>query len=134
MTLDWGEAVVGDVALRDKDLAGPDEAEAEAYRMIAAEIAPDYDLSQVPDVLWGEHELAEPFNAIEYMGYCQTGLRAGRMACLLAGGLIDLSIPRKQTEGLLGGLLALNKQVELKNFKKLAGYAGKYQSVERLML
>lgn len=134
ITHDWGEAVVGDVALPDKDLSGPDEAEANAYRQIAYEIAPDYDLSQVPEVLWGEHELTEPFNAIEYMGYCQTGLRAGRMACLLAGGLIDLSIPRKQIDGLLGGLLSLNKQVELKNFKKLAGYADKYRSIERLMI
>lgn len=134
ITHDWGEAVVGDVALPDKQAMGIDEAEIAAYKRIAHEIAPDYDLSAVPEILWGEHELTEPFNAIEYIGYCQTCLRAGRMAVLLANGIISLENPRKEREGLLGGLLALSKAVEVHNFKKLAGYADKYRSIERIML
>jgi hypothetical protein len=133
ITHDWGEAVVGDVALPDKKLQGVDLAEVEAYRHIARELDFDDELEQVPEVLWGEHEMSEPFNVIEYIGYCETGLRAGRMACLLAGGVIRPEISRFETEKLLGGLLALNKQVELKNFPKLRNYEDKYPSIGRLM-
>lgn len=131
ITHDWGEAVVGDVSLPDKELQGVDTQEVEAYKKIAWELVGE-ELDEVPDVIWGEHELSEPFNVIEYIGYCQTGLRAGRMACLLAGQIIRPEIPRKEVDGLVGGLLSLNKMVELKNFKKLAGYADKYE-VARVM-
>src|SRR6185503_14610721 len=90
ITHDWGEAIVGDVALPDKIADGQDERELSAYWQIANHIAPDYDLSQVPEVVWGEHELSEPFNAVEYMGYCQTGIRAGKMALLLSGNVLHL--------------------------------------------
>ena len=133
ITHDWGEAVVGDVALPDKIAQGQDLEEILAYNKIAQDVVPEEDLSLVPNVLWGDHELSEPFNVIEYIGYCQTGLRAGKMALLLAGGVLKLDMPRKEQEGLLGGLLALNKQVEVKNFPKLAKYADKYRSIEKIV-
>lgn len=130
---DWGEAVVGDVALPDKQIAGVDMNEIIAYNRIASEIVPEEDLSLVPSVIWGDHELSETFNAIEYIGYCQTGLRAGRMAVLLANGVLRPELPRKAVDGLVGGLLSLNKMVEVKNFKKLAGYAEKYPHLADVM-
>lgn len=132
VTHDWGEAVVGDVALPDKELWGVDNREEEAYMKIAWEVIPEEDLSYVPEILWGEHPLKEPFNVIEYIGYCQTGLRAGKMALLLAGGIIKPELSRKQIDGLLGGLLSLNKQVEIKNFKKLSAYEEKYPKIIEL--
>jgi hypothetical protein len=133
ITHDWGEAVVGDVALPDKDLAGVDDKEVEAYKKIAWELWGE-GLEEVPDVVWGEHELSEPFNAIEYIGYCQTGLRAGKMACLLANGILKLEMPRKRSDGLVGGLLALNKLVEVKNYPKLAKHSEKYPYIHKVFV
>lgn len=133
---DWGEAVVGDVALPDKQLLGTDIEEIHAYEVIAANLLGDDKdlLIDVPEVIWGEHKLSEPFNVIEYIGYCQTGLKAGRMACLLANGIIRPEIPRAQTDGLIGGLLALNKLVEVKNYPKLRGYVDKYPYIDKVMI
>ena len=134
ITHDWGEAVVGDIALPDKENMSTAD-ENRAYLDIAWDILgkESHDLLEVPEVLWGEHKLSEPFKAIEYIGYCQTGLRAGRMACLLAGNIIRPNLPRKQVDGLIGGLLALNKMVEVKNFSKLSGYTDKYPSIPKII-
>ena len=127
---DWGEAVVGDVALPDKEGASTAD-EHRAYLDIAYDVfgKDSHQFLEVPDVLWGEHRYSEPFKAIEYVGYCRTGVRAGKMACLLAGGVIKPELPRKQIDGLVGGLLALNKLVEVKNYPTLAKLNDKYRSI-----
>lgn len=133
ITHDWGEVVVGDVALPDKEIAGVDEKEVRAHRMITSELIPEYDTERVRQILWGEDELSEPFNAIEYVGYCRTGLRAGKMACLIAQNVVKLELLRKDKDALVGGLLALNKMVELKNYPTLSKYVDKYPSIPRLL-
>jgi hypothetical protein len=131
VTHDWGEVVVGDVALPDKTEV--DEKEVRAHRMITSELIPEYDTEKTREIIWGEHEQSEPFNAIEYTGYCKTGLRAGKMACLIAQNVVKLELLRKDKDALVGGLLALNKMVELKNYPTLAKYVDKYPSIPRLL-
>lgn len=134
ITHDWGEAIVGDIALPDKE-ANPDHSipEAEAYTRIAEELGYSELLSEVPDVIWGEHELSEPFRVIEFIGYCRTGFRAGFIADAIAHNWIDLSMSRKEREGLMGGMLALNKAVMTHNYKVLSGYAPQYPSIPKLV-
>lgn len=136
ITHDWGEAVVGDVALPDKEAQGHDQAEIDAYKHIAWKLLGQEGrkLDEAAEVIWGQHELSEPFNCIEYIGYCQTGLRAGKMACLLANGVIrPPELSRRHLDGLVGGLLSLNKMVEIKNYPKLAKYAEKYPFIGEML-
>lgn len=134
---DWGEAVVGDIALPDKE--GQSTADEEkAYLDIAYELLGQdaHILSEVPKVLWGEpglHRLTEPFNAIEYIGYCQTGVRAGNVAEMIANGVLKINLPRQHIDGLVGGLLSLNKMVGIKNYPKLAKYTERYRSIPLIM-
>lgn len=136
ITHDWGEAIVGDIALPDKE-ANPDLSitEAEAFRAIAKELLghDSYILDEVPDVLWGEHELSEPFRVIEFIGYCRTGIRAGLAADAIAHGWLSLPLSRAHREGVMGGLYALNKAVELHNFKILTGYMDKYPYITKVL-
>lgn len=134
ITHDWGEAVVGDVALPDKNRLGVDTQEVEAYKRIASELGYSALLEEVPEVIWGQHELSEPFRVIEYIGYCRTGMRAGLAADAIAHSWVKLDIPRTQREGLIGGLLSLNKAVSVYNYKVLAGYIDKYPHIPKVML
>lgn len=135
---DWGEAAVGDVALPEKLAQGQDQLEVEAWWQTANKIRSQFnysvDFETAAQIVWGEHELSEAFKVVEYIGYCRTGIKAGKVAPLIAGGIIELpELTRGQSDGLVGGLLALNKMVELKNYPVLAKYAKKYPSIPRLL-
>lgn len=134
ITHDWGEVEVGDVALPDKKVQGVDTREVNAYKRIVGTIAPEVDAETASEIIWGEHHLSKPFNAIEYIGYCRTGIRAGKMANLVAGGVVKVpELTRGQTDGLIGGMLALSKMVELKNYPVLAKYTEDYPLIPELL-
>jgi len=134
MTHDWGEAIIGDIALPNKT-AEDEKREKIAYRKIATELfGEDGEVltSQVWSVLNHEDkQKGEMFRAIEYIGYCTTAMRAGLTAVRLVHGLEPVDITRDQKDQLLGALLGLEKAVETKNYPILAGYVKKYASIPR---
>lgn len=135
ITHDWGEAIVGDMALPDKE-ANPEHwyDEASAYRMIAENLGYSEVVKEVPEVLYDkQHPLHEPFRVIEFIGYCRTGIRAGLCADGLSHGFIKLDIPRAHKDKLIGGLMSLNRAVELHNYKILTSYMDSYPQIPAVL-
>lgn len=132
ITHDWGEAIIGDIPITDKT-SQDDRREAIAYRRIDNELG--FDLSsRVLPVLFGSSEVAEMFRAIEYIGYCKTGQRAGRAAEALAYKITDYGLEkRSEREQMMGSLLSLSKAVEVRDLPKLSKFAEKYKSIVRIM-
>lgn len=132
ITHDWGEALIGDIALPNKT-EEDEKREKVAYRQIATELLGERG-NALTDLVWSVLEKTDPvrgemFRAIEYIGYCTTALRARHEADLLVHGVKTLDITRDQKDQLTGALLGLHKAVEAKNFPTLAEYAKKFPSI-----
>lgn len=135
-THDWGEAIIGDIALPSKTEAD-ETREKFAYRRIAKEILRDEarDLSRIVMPILFDKSVpeADMFRSIEYVGYTSTALKAGRVAIGLLHDFVDLDIPRHQREELMGGLMALNRAVEAHNLPTVRDYAKKYPAVRTMV-
>jgi hypothetical protein len=131
---DWGEAIIGDIPLPDKNTAD-EKAELVAFATIADKLLGNVRGQALTSRVWAVlgHENKEHgsmFRAIEYLGYCTTALRAKRVADCLAANLITIDAPRRESAQLIGGLLSMHKAVEGHNFPTLAGYTKKYSSLK----
>lgn len=136
ITHDWGEAIIGDIPLPAKTSAD-DAAERFAYRRIAKELLGDKakELAKVvmPVLFYHSVPEADMFRSIEYVGYCATGLKAGRVALGLAHDLIDVEIPRRQRNELTGDLYALHRAIEIYNFPTMKDYRKKYPAIKTMI-
>lgn len=130
ITHDWGEAIIGDIPLPAKT-EEDEKKEFVAYRHIAQTLfgnRGDRLADRVLPVLGHEDkEMGDMFRAVEYVGYCTTALRAGRVAVSLTHGFRELDITRKQKEGLIGSLLSLENAVKTNGFSTLTQYVKKYK-------
>jgi hypothetical protein len=137
ITHDWGEAIIGDIALPAKT-EEDEKREQVAYRQIAYDLLGEQMGEDLTTRVWSvlnktNSEAGDMFRAIEYIGYCTTALRAGKAAVYLATGVLDLGIERARKEQLTGGLLGMAKAVEVHNFTTLKGYAEKYPGVREVI-
>lgn len=137
ITHDWGEAIVGDIALPSKTVADESK-EQMAYLKIAEDLFGQEEGSNIaaevlPILYKHDPELGDKFRAIEYIGYCKTAMRAGHVANLIAHGFLETGLERKDKEQLMGGLLALQKAVEVRNYPVLSEYIKKYPSIREMM-
>jgi hypothetical protein len=133
-THDWGEAIIGDIALPSKT-AEDEKREFVAHREIAGKLFGQQG-QELSERVWRvlgheDEELGDMFRAVEYVGYCTTAMRAGRVATALAHGFVRLPITRPEKEQLMGGLLALEKAVSVRNFPILEKYIDKYPGIEQ---
>jgi len=136
ITHDWAEAVVGDIALPDKD-EHSERLEREVYRTIAREIldkevAIDLIDTVVP-ILDRKGELGDMFRCIEYLGFYATHNKAYIAANSIAHGLTPVECSRHEKEQLVGGLLGLHKAVEIKDMGVLRGYVEEHPLVSRVI-
>jgi len=134
-THDFGEAIIGDIALPSKT-ADDETNEEVAYRFIAGEIYGDKGdalSDEVWSVLSHKVEAGDMFRAIEYVGYCTSGMRAGHVANLLSHDLIMSEFPRVQKQQLIGGLMAMNKALEVQSYPILKEYVKKYPGIEYML-
>lgn len=134
VTHDWGEAIIGDIPLPDKTDADESREEV-AYRHIATDLLGQHG-EELSDEVWEvlshhDKDHGDMFRAIEYVGYCTTAIRAGKVATALAHGFVRLDVSRPQKEQLMGGLLGLEKAVTVHNFPTLTAYIDKYPGIER---
>ena len=136
ITHDWGEAITGDIALPNKTKAD-EQTELFAYRQIAGELlgerAKKLTNLVLPILFDKSSPEADMFRSIEYVGYCATALKAGRVALGLAHDLIDLEVPRQQRNELTGDLYALHRAVEIYNFPTMKDYRKKYPAIKTMM-
>lgn len=136
ITHDWGEAIIGDIALPAKTEAD-ETAEQFAYRRIAKELLGDQakSLSRVVVPILFEKSVpeADMFRSIEYVGYSSTAIKAGRVALGLMHNLIDVELSRTEREQLAGGLLSLHHAVTINNFPTVKEYAKKYPAIRTMM-
>lgn len=136
ITHDWGEAIIGDIALPAKT-AEDETREQIAWRHIANDLLGSVG-DELGDDVWSilnhrDAERGDMFRAVEYVGYCTTAMRAGKVATGLAHGFVKLDISRAQKEQLMGGLLGMEKAVSVHNFPTLAKYVDKYPGVEQML-
>lgn len=136
-THDWGEAVIGDIPLPDK--TGADErAERRAYATIARDLIGNPDSMRLTSEVWSvlsheDEDAGDQFKTIEYIGYCTTALKAGKMAVLMSQDISTYNISRVQKDQLVSGLSGLNRAVEVGNFKTLSEMSRRYKSVREIM-
>lgn len=136
-THDWGEAIIGDISLvrKTKDDESREEV---AYRQIAEELLGyghgNYVADRVWSVLRKEEQAGEMFHAIEYIGYCTSGLRSAYAASTLVNRFTPVEIPRKQEIELVGGLLAMEKYLQVYSYRILQDYAQKYKGIQEIVL
>lgn len=133
-THDWGEAKIGDIPLPDKT-NDDEKLEKLAYKEIACELLGGTLGEKLTNTVWPilehhEKNLGDRFRSIEYIGYCTTAMRAGRVATRLVHGLQHVKAERSQKDQLVSGLLGLERAVEVGNYKTLAEYVAKYPSIE----
>lgn len=136
-THDWGEAIIGDISLVRK--TEDDESREEvAYRTIANELLGDDVGQALADKVWPVlkkvDEVGDMFRAIEYVGYCTTGLRAGYAASTLVNRFTPVDIPRKQEIELVGGLMAMEKYLQVYSYRILQDYVQKYAGIQEIVL
>lgn len=134
---DWGEALVGDISLIAK--THDDEIlEERAFRAIASDLYGDSEGSSISESVWltmgQDCRIGDMFKAIEYIGYCTTAMRAGYVADAISHGLIILDVTRKEEMDLAGGLMAMEKAVQVRSYPILEEYIKKYPSIERIIL
>ena len=136
-THDWGEAIIGDISLVTKTEADESREEV-AYRQIAAELLGAPSGNELANIVWPvlkkENETGEMFRAIEYIGYCTSGLRAGYAASTLVNRFTPVDVPRKQEIELVGGLLAMEKYLQVYSYRILQDYAEKYKGIQGIVL
>lgn len=136
ITHDWGEAIIGDIPLPSKTDAD-ETAEMFAYKRIARELlGEDYKaLSKIVMPILFDKSVpeADMFRSIEYVGYCSTALKAGRVALGLSHDLVDIELPRAKREQLAGGLYSLHHAVVIGSFPVVKDYARKYAATRTLM-
>jgi 5'-deoxynucleotidase YfbR-like HD superfamily hydrolase len=137
ITHDWGEAKIGDIPLPDKTKAD-DALEQWAYLDIAKDLLGKQAGSELTQTVWSvldhaDEERGDKFRAIEYIGYCTTALRAGRVAVGIAHGFIPLDVSRKDRAELIGGLKTLESEVTQNNFPTLTEYAKKYTHIQEVL-
>lgn len=133
ITHDWAESIVGDIAHPSKT-AETEAEEMEAYKWVSWDVLRDRSpnhLSTVLPVLTGEHEYhARVFKAIEYIGYCSTGMRSRLVADGLNEGLIDANTEsRTEKIQLVGGLYALHAAVAESSLPKLITMAEEFPAL-----
>lgn len=134
---DLGEAVIGDIALPLKTQLD-EKREEVAFRQIAADIWGLQVGQRLSKVAWSvlnkrDKRHGDMFRAIEYVGYCQTAMRAGQMATRLAHGFQTLDVSREEKTKLVGGLLCLEKDVSVFNYPILTNYVKTYPGIERML-
>lgn len=136
-THDWGEAIIGDIPLPDKT-ADHETEERVAYALIAQDLLNESQGADLTNKVWSvlsheDEEAGEMFKTIEYVGYCTTAVRAGRMALMLANNLTTLPISRVEKDYMVSGLSGLNLAVQSHNYATLAGLGKKYPAVSDMM-
>lgn len=136
-THDWGEAIIGDISLVKKT-ADDETREEVAYRAIAEYLLGYAEGNLLADKVWSvlkkENEAGEMFHAIEYIGYCTSGLRASYAASTLVNRFTPVEIPRKQEIELVGGLMAMEKYLQVYSYRVLQDYAQKYKGIQEIIL
>ena len=134
ITHDWGEAKIGDIPLPDKT-ANDENLEFIAYKQIAQELYGGTAGEKLTNTVWPvlrktDAHLGRMFNAVEYLGYCTTALRAGQVATRLVHGFQHVPVSRAEKDQLVSGLLGLERAVTVGNFPVLKGYVELYPSLE----
>lgn len=137
MTHDWGEAVIGDIALPDKTNSDTKREEV-AFRAIADDLF-GAEGEELSDMVWKvmNHEderLGDMFTSIENAGYCMTAARAGYVADGITHDLITLDLPRIDRLKVMGGLFSLEHDLQAKTYPLLAGYIKKYKGLGDIVL
>ena len=132
ITHDWGEAVVGDIAMPSKTASDEDK-EMVAWLDIAEDLlgirGRELGAAVMPIIFGKGTELADRFRAIEYIGYTKTALKARHQADMLSFGVKTIESTRTEKEQLIGGLLSLHRAVELHTIPTVAEYSKKYEGV-----
>lgn len=134
VTHDWGEAVIGDIPLPSKT-ADDEKREKIAHRQIAGKLFGQQG-AELSERVWRvlgheDEEMGDMFRAIEYIGYCVTGMRAGKVSDAIAHGFVRPPLPRQQVVILQGGLQAMEKNIQVHNFPILNKYIDKYPGIEQ---
>lgn len=136
ITHDWGEAIIGDIALPDK--TDEDEGREEAaYRHIAervvAGVAGELVMKVVPVLFRKDVPEADMFRSVEYVGYMSTAFKAGRVALGLYHDLYDVELPRARRQELAGRLHSLHKAVEVVNLPVAKSYIKHYPAIKTML-
>jgi hypothetical protein len=136
ITHDWGEAIIGDIALPSKTSAD-DVREEFAYRRIGKELlgnnAGRLAMQVIPVLFKKNVPEADMFRSIEYVGYMSTAFKAGRMALGLAHDIVDVELPRVERQELSGALHSLHRAVEIYNLPIAKDYRKKYPAIRTML-
>lgn len=136
-THDFGEAIEGDIPLPDKT-AADEHRERDAYKLISCELFGDEIGTELTKNVWRvlmreDEEMGAMFNAVEYIGYAQTALRAEWVASTLAHDMTPRGMGRLEAQALTSSLSGLSRLVQAKNFPVLSQHAKRFSAVGDIM-